>query len=353
MALIRFHGVQKGTWDYATADEDLPKYYAFIERLADRARAFVRRRYFRADWDPTPALVEGLLIGARALGIEAAAKDRDHASLVHALFAVAPDPDLIDGRGEGNSDETNWLEFTDALRRCRRAGDKESRDQLSWQGHLLSLVGARQGQGDMVHAVDVMRLKAAIERTVASWEFREALPNPAGVADFATVRTTYPELKRLSTAIGKAQRRLVRWHTDTLAWLGEDPDKEALAREAKETVEAAKAAGLTAGMDTKRLLQLIEDFRAAKVKAALEDASRLADGASRGLVLTILGRGYDPVARLCDELRVKLDEILGVVEAELASESFKYGQDPFAEAVSSLLHELEETRSQLGRLDQP
>lgn len=352
MSLIRYHAIHKGSWDYTGAEEDLPKYGALVEKMAASARAFVRQRYFRADWDPVPALVEGLLTGARALGIDAAAKDRDHASLIQAMFAVAPDPAFASAGADGDAEATNWPEFTEMLRRCRRRGEKESREQLSWQGHLLSLIGARQGQGDMVHAIDVMRLKSAIEKTIATWEFGESLPNPAGVIDFSAFRTTYSELKRLSAAVVKSQRRLLRWRDQTLAWLGDGIDKESLVREAKETIEAAKAAGLTTGMDSKRVLQLLEEFRGAKVMAAIEDTGKITEGTPRGLVLTILGRGYEPVVRLCEELQVKLDEILGLVEAELANESLKYGDDPLAEAASSLAHELQQTHRQLDKVPQ-
>ena len=64
-------------------------------------------------------------------------------------------------------DTTGWSEFTDALKRCRRTSAKELRDQPSWQGHLLDLVGARQGQADTVHAINVQRLKPALEQTLA------------------------------------------------------------------------------------------------------------------------------------------------------------------------------------------
>ena len=352
MSLIRYHAIHKGSWDYTGAEEDLPKYGALVERMAESARAFVRGRYFKADWDPVPALVEGLLIGARALGIDAATKDRDHASLIQAIFVVAPESASTHAMPDGDSEATNWVEFTEVLRRCRRRGERESRDQLSWQGHLLSLIGARQGQADMVHAIDVTRLKAAIEKTLAGWEFGEALPNPAGVSDFATFRATYSDLRRLSPAVAKSQRRLFRWRDKALAWLGESIDKDALVREAKETIEAARAAGLTTGMDSRRVLQLLEEFRTAKVMAALEDAGKLAEGTPRGLVLTVLGRGYEPVVRLCEELQVKLSEILSLVEAELANESLKYGADPLAEAALSLSQELQQTQRELEKVEQ-
>ena len=349
MALIRFHAVHKGNWDYVDVEKDLAKYGAFVDRMAERARVFVRCRYFKADWDPIPALVEGLLTGARALGLDTAAKDRDHASLINAMFAAAPEPTPANPAANTDAELTAWLGFAEALRRCRRQGERESRDQLSWQGHLLSLIGARQGQGDTVHAIDVMRLKASIEKAVASWQFSAALPTQAGAVGLAAFRTTYSDLKKLSSGVVKAQRRLVDWRDQNRAWLGEGTDKDALIRVAKETIETARSAGLTTGMDTRQVLQLLEEFRMMKVMAAFDDAGKIAGGAPRGQVLTILGRGYEPVVRLCDQLRMKLDELLCSVEAQLAGESQKYGSDPFAEAVSSLSDELQETRRQLER----
>jgi hypothetical protein len=351
LALIRFHGVHRNSWDYTDAEDDLPTYGAFVEKIANRARPFVRRRYFKADWDPIPSLVNGLLIGARALGIEAATKDRDPASLAQALFSsvaddVAPSPSTTT-----DVDVTTWSDFTAALGRCRRLGERGPREQPSWQGHLLNLVGARQGDADTVHAIDVMQLKPAIERTLATWNFSEVLPNPSGLLDFASLRTTYNELKRLDPAVGKAQRRLYRWRAQTIAWLGEEIDKDTIVRQAKDTIEAAKAGGHTNGIDTKRVLQLLEEFRGAKLMAALDDAGKLGDDASRGLVLTVLGRDYDSVVRVCDELQPKLDETLRSIEANLASESLKYGADPFAEAVSSLSNELEEMRRLLEKVE--
>ncbi len=243
MAIIRFQSIHQATWDYEEADTDLPRYAAFLEGISESARTFVLRRYFKAAWDPIPALVQGLLIGARALGVEAATKDRSPTSLIQSLFtpeyALSPQPTAT----VADADGTRWDEFTDALRRCRRIGDKGSRDQSSWQGHLLNLIGARQGQAETVHAIDVLRLKAAIEETIINWEFGAILPSPAGVLEFASFRTMHSELKKLSGTIPKAQQRLVRWRSEMLTWLGDSLDKETLIRELKETIEAAKACG--------------------------------------------------------------------------------------------------------------
>jgi len=349
MALIRFHGIHKGNWDYPGADEDLPRYAAFFERIAVPARRFVRRRYFRADWDSTAALVDGLLIGARALGIEAAANDKDIGALIQSVFEAAPTgvPSRTPEPDEG--DGTGWSEFTENLRECRTGG--QTSDHLSWQVHLLNLIGARQGQADTVHAINLLPLKPAIEGTLAAWEFRASIPNPAGVPSLTPFRATYMNLKKLSIAISKAQAQLFRWRTKTLASLGDITDKEGLIQGIKESIVTAKAAGVTAGFDTRKLNQLLDEFRGAKVKAALDDAGRLDPSAARGLTLTILGRGHEAVARICEELERQLDGFLQAVEAELESERMKYGEDPMAEARDSLLAELREVRGVLEGMD--
>jgi hypothetical protein len=349
MALIRFQIVHKGSWDYQGADDDLPRYTAFLERIAAPASRFVRRRYFRADWDSTPALVDGLLIGARALGIEAAASDKDHAALIKSIFETVP-PGVAPRTVQPDAgDVTGWREFAETLRECRRDG--QTSDHLSWQTHLLNLVGARQGQADKVHAINVLPLKPAIEETLAAWEFRASIPNPAGVPSLAPFRATYMNLKKLSGAIPKAQAQLFRWRTKMLAAFGDITDKEELIQWIKESIVTAKAAGVTAGFDTRKLNQLLDEFRSARVKAALDDAGRLDPSASRGLSLTILGRGHDAVARVCEELERQLDDFLQSVEGELESERMKYGEDPLAEARDSLLTELREIRGVLKGMD--
>jgi hypothetical protein len=349
MALIRFQCINKGSWEYVGADDDLPRYAAFLERIGMPARRFVKRRYFRAEWDSTPALVDGLLIGARALGIEAAANDKDHAALIQSVFETVPIgvPTRTPQPGEGEG--TGWREFVETLGECRRNG--QTSDHLSWQVHLLNLIGARQGQADRVHAINVLPLKPAIEQTLAAWEFRASIPNPAGVPSLSPFRATYMILKKLSTAIPKAQAQLFRWRTMMHASFGDITDKEALIQGIKESIVTAKAAGVTAGFDTRKLNQLLDEFRGARVKPALEDAGRLDSSAGRGLTLTILGRGHEEVARICEELERQLDHFLHSVEGELESERMKYGDDPLAEARDSMLAELREIRGVLKGMD--
>lgn len=337
MAIIRFHAIHKGSWDYPGAEIDMPRYVAFIEGIADRARAFVRRRYFKSDWDPLPVLVQGLLMGARALGVEKATKDKNHASLIQALFETIPisTPRVAPVPG-ADADATGWTEFTDALLRCRRTGAKEMRDQPSWQGHLLDLVGARQGQADTVHAINLLRLKPALEQTVSFWEFSASLPSQAGVASYSAFRTAYQEIKKLSTAVPKAQQRLRDWHEEMKAWIGNEFEKDNLYRELKETIEGARDSGIAGGLDSRGLLQLLEEFRNTKIVPAMQDAARLDLDAPRGLVLAILGRDHQSSVSICQQLHTRLDAFFGAIEGELANEAIRYGEDPIMDAMNSL-----------------
>ena len=85
--------------------------------------------------------------------------------------------------------------------------------------------------------------RAAIDAVTATWDFRQSPPNQAGVTDYPLFRTAYADLKKLAGSVDKAQKRLAQWREDTRAWLGQDADKTAIVREAKEAIEAARAAG--------------------------------------------------------------------------------------------------------------
>jgi hypothetical protein len=338
MALIRFHRVNKGSWDYPGADLDLPAYTALMERLGPPTRAFVRSHYFRPALDPVRALVEGLLVGARALGLEAAASDNDHSSLIASLFAPAP---VVPSPAPPSSDYASWHAFTDALRNCRKQGS--SQISVSWTEHLLNVTGARQGQGEKVYAVDVSLLKEAVDNTLTSWEFRSSLPSQPGADAYTAFRSGYSDLKRLSQAIEPTRKRFLQWHADTSIWLGNDFDKDETIREIKDLLDEARAAGLGANVDITGTLQLADNLRTSRLAPALEGGRRLLADPSCGTSLLVLGNGHFPVVELVDRLRSATEVILGHITAKLDGEARTYGADPVGEATTLLTTELNET----------
>lgn len=349
LAVVRFHGVHKGSWDYEGADLDIAKYSALIDTLVPGVRRFVLAHYLRVEMDPLRALVQGLLVGARVLGIDGADQDGDHIALVNALYSPAPAANTVSLELPAEKDEqADWTNFSTLLAQCRE-GNEESK-QISWIDHLKDLTGARQGGAATVYAVDLFRLKPVIDETLKSWTFTESPRELAGVPELSSFRTTYLGIKRGASAIEKARKNLLQWRTRMLEWMGEDCDKDSLVDELRITLEACRVAGFTAEINSKRLLELIEAFRMSRVKAAIDDAARLAEGAPPGTVLTVLGRGYWPVARISDELRESYDHLLSTAEAELSLTSQKYGEDPLGQAKLALQTEFKDLEKLLREI---
>jgi hypothetical protein len=324
MAVIRYHAVHGKQWEYRDSEEDIAQYGAFLDRAVPKVRAFMRQRYFRADWDPMPVLVDGLLIGARTLGFDGGDSD-DDAALIQALLNRGEPESTPDGavNADVESDDTGWTVHRKTLSRCR-----------GWVAHVLDLIGARQGGAATVHAINVTRLKLEIERVRTSWEFKESLPNstPAGVAELPSIRADYSELRRQSAAVAKMHEAVIKWREEMEAWCGRDVDKEALVEDLKGTLEEVRAARLLTEVEPRRVIAAIEVFRMARVSPALADAASLTADASRGQVLSVLGRNHDGAIGASRALRAIVDQMLAESEAALAGEEATHGANPLSEA---------------------
>ncbi|MFL6450918.1 MAG: protein DpdH [Bryobacteraceae bacterium] len=337
LAIVRYHGVYK-TWDYDGAEDDLARYSALMSRMAADARRFVKKRYFKAEWNGISALTQVLLTGARLLGVDGATRDRDHASLIASLFAPAnlSDADLAD------SQSSQWIEFLRMLQACRQASPDSSGEYISWTQLLLDHVGARQGGAEKVHAIDVWQLKSAVEGTVTTWKLDQSPPVQAGVAVLKGVRERYNELKRLAPVITAQQSELVKWHDEAIEWLGADFDKEELVKEMKDLITVAKAAGLSSGINSQELIRNLEDFRTAKIVTALDDVGKLVTDPGSSTILSVLGERHDRVVVIARRTRSAMDEFLRTVDTSLANEFTLYGEDPENTAIGALVAEVTE-----------
>ncbi|MEA2569257.1 MAG: hypothetical protein QOI24_1258 [Acidobacteriota bacterium] len=343
MSVVRFQGIHQDSWAYEGAESDLAHYAAFLSAHAERARDFVRERYFKASWDPVPMLAEGLLIGARSLGIVGSQNSADVPALVNAIFSPVPSETAeTTPASDGDSSDAQWQSFLDLLRGFRSTTEADGRDIVSWRHHLLSIIGARQGSADRVYAIDVARLRGAIEGVLASWDTALAPPNPAAVPEFTSVRIGYLELKKVRGAVEKHRQRLYESHLRMAEWWGAAPDKDALYRELKELVESAKAATLARADDYRPVLVALEDFRTARIAAAFSDTGSLKPQSERGVVLTVLGKQHDRAIRIAENLRAAADGFLRTVEEELAARFIRTGDDPMRDALADLTASLDD-----------
>ena len=156
LAVYRFHSVHKASWNYPEAQTDLPHCTALIQGFVDRARSFVLGRYFKAQFDPVPALVQGLLIGAKALGLDPQTRGRDLAGSINSLFELPSlnnENPVVTTLANPTAPPSDWQDFLSALRACRIKTSGSAAE--TWIDHLLNLLGARQGGARTVHAIDV------------------------------------------------------------------------------------------------------------------------------------------------------------------------------------------------------
>jgi hypothetical protein len=147
-------------------------------------------------------------------------------------------------------------------------------------------------------------------------------------------------LRKLSASVEKEAAAYRAWHVSMKAWLGEEFDKELMVVQLKDTVERAKIGGFASGLDSSGLQKLIEDFRGVRFKAAFDDAARLKDSATRGLILSVLGGGHRTAINASYVLETKIGVFLDEVEKRLATRSESLGADPKGEALEALKHEL-------------
>jgi hypothetical protein len=231
-------------------------------------------------------------------------------------------------------------EFLKVLQVCRQGSQENPLDHELWPGLLLDHIGARQGGADKVHAVDVSQLRPGLEAMIKNWKFDQSPPAQSGAAVLKGVRDLYGTLKRLFPVVTSLQSELLAWRTEMAAWLGTEFDKAGLLRELKSIIDMAKAAGLSSGVNTQDLLRDLEEFRAANVKAALDDVAKLSDDADLSNVLSVLGARHDRVATLTQRVRTALDQFFATVDSGLAADLALYGEAPERDAVQSLVAEV-------------
>ena len=336
-AVYRAYEIHRGSLDYDGADEDFPRYAAFVAPRMESARRWVMARPLRVLWNPVPTLVQGLLIGALALGLSDNDNRTDASIPIEALFAVVPEPqDTAPGAvaGEGEVEE-----FRDRLRQCRGSARE---DAISWRSLLLDLVGARQGRGQQVYAIDVQRLKSAVDTVTTNWEFATDMPTRVvGPAAFEHVKNLFSELRRLSRVVERERQRLIAWRRDSLEWFGEPVDKKEVAFELRKTLDAITLIGLSGELSLPEILKLIEDFSSSSVEDVLQAVENVEHSADRGTVLSVIGRYYEPIVDLCERLRKRFDELMRRADHELQVNLRAIGTDPVGAAVKELVNELD------------
>lgn len=330
LAFVRLHDLE-ASWTYENASEDAALCAAFLEARAERAEAYLRGHHFKKEADTVPALTEALLVGARALGVEGA-ESRQLASQIGALFGDATPPD--------EPQETPWGRDLHRFASHREA----------MRGWLLEQIGARQGRG-AVHAVDVTAIQATIRETIRAWSISRELPN----ADTPEFKAAAAAMRALRSDLPKSlrQRRedLLAWHATATVWFGEEPDKQELRDVLRETVTEARKQ-LPRNYDYEALRRRIASLKDISLKSTLNDCARLEESEESGLVLSVLARKPDAVARATQVLIDEFDRFLEFYVREVDSRLQQLGENAMEEGAAAMNEELLALRDLLRTVEE-
>lgn len=213
-----------------------------LSRLLDRVDGWARDvvAYVRAGgdsstkWDLVPTAIELLMISARILDLPGA-HSQTNADLIGALLSDPP--------SQRPRRSPAWDRLADACASDNRRAVKDA---------LLTRISARQGGGTTVHAIDSLRVAAALTTLKRTWTI-SALPEEAP-----------QEFRRLAEAIGSRLQpgidaelaRLKSWHEATTSALGNAGSAQVLA----DKVAAAAAEAVAVGtFDPLRLRSEFEE----------------------------------------------------------------------------------------------
>lgn len=276
-----------GHWRFDRGAEALSRLLSRLDGWAGDVVAHVRAGGEpSAPWDLVTSGVELLMISARILDLPGA-HSNVNADLIGALLSDPPN--------QRPRRSPEWDRLADACASDNRRSVKDA---------LLTRIGARQGGGTTVHAIDTIGLISALTKLKRTWTLTP-LPEEAP-----------QEFKRLADAIGNRLQtgvdaelaRLKSWHDTAIAALGDATS----APEVADKVAVAAADAVAAGsFDPARLRSEFDETTKAFRKTKYSVVGAVGDVLTGAGATTNTGKLLTDVA--ADRTR-SMDEIAKFVE---------------------------------------
>ncbi|MCB1129531.1 MAG: ATP-binding protein [Verrucomicrobiae bacterium] len=287
-AVVRYH--ERKTWDYEDGEIDYARYTNFIARLAVQAEKHFHSKGSLMNREGIKPVAQALLIGARILNIDGASANTDVENLSAMLAEATGD------FGVSIDSPSPWQRLKSSAHRSR----------AELRAALLSLISARQGTGEKIHALDSTQLLEAIsDLRTKKWVLGEdpaaylALPSQ-GVKE-------HLRLMRNLTPVTQRADEIIRWSETVTGAFGGNFDPSDLVANMRATVVESRDAGV---------------FRC-RLKQPPEFLPRLKDVTSLGTV-----RDHLTKAEKLRDNRDKFDIVLSTV-AQV--------DDPLMERIATLI----------------
>lgn len=325
-AIIKFN--IKKSWDFDESEESIARYANFIEKLTKQAVKYCHSNYLKIEGDVVPVLAQAAFIGARVLNLSKSHNNDKFSNLFSML----------------HPSDTNIIEYEDSARwNYLQKSCQNIRSHLL--GLLLQYVGARQGGGKKVLAVDGIRLLEAIDDSFKSkWYLNETILD--GPNEFNNIKNHLISLNKrnLSISFRELQTHLLDWLTKIDAFFGEKFDKPEIVETLKNILSKTKTSGLYRGNRDYNSLRKsdIPFFRDCALNENINLIRELSKDSGIGKILSVLAQANISVITKISKLIDDLDDFLEKVNQDIDTKLNTIGEDSITNVVEDINHDLNE-----------
>ena len=286
-SVVRYH--ERKNWDYDDGEIDYARYTNFISKLARQAEKHFISKGSLLSREGIKPVAQALLIGARILNLPGASANTDAENLSAMLFDAPTDA------GVSGEPQTPWQRL--------RFGTHRSRNEL--RSALLSLVSARQGTGEKIHAIDSTLLLEAISELRAKRWVLEGDPTSHFNLPSQGLKEHLRQLRN-STPVTQRADEIISWADRVTAAFGTDFDATELVANMRAAVVEARNANVfrCKGKEASDFLPRIQNATSlGAIQDNLSKAEKLKDKRDEfGIVLSIVSQVDDVLMEKIDSL---------------------------------------------------
>lgn len=255
-----------------------------------------------------PVLVQGLYVSARLEGRKSTSSPI--AEKIDLLFQEDELP-----RGEHPNEK--WRSMMQQIAKLHHSDTK----QPSWVLLLSNYVGARQGSGPTVHAVDITQIVPYLDKDKTG---TYPLPTITG-KNSNTKRAIHEGYKTVQKALEKditlRQTELLQWYRQYKDWSGNSPKNEII-DQLRDFITKSKQIGMTGQFNVTPLRKLLTEFKKLSIKKQIDLVTRLEeestkDEASLEVVLRNIGRIDDKVIETAKKVMEQSNAFIAHVKTRM------------------------------------
>jgi hypothetical protein len=337
--LLRFH--RQGHWGFAGGARYLRAFTSHLERWTGGLLARIQAPTASGTpFDPVPAAVELLALGARMAGRPAYTKASSAEEVVDVLFS--------DWSAAGEPRGPKWRELSKVL-----ASHRQKLQQI-----VVSRTGCTKGGARNARMIDGVRVVQPLGRLLKDWHPREAIPEDLKGDLDVLVKARQKVEELLDKALDEEQERHLAWAARVTEVVAAETDWKDLVAELRTAMTKARDAGVFAGGSPGELEETLRrvEVMSPSASSVLSAIGRLREQ-DTGKRIVELSRdhqtGMSSIDAFLERAQRFLDGSVNRVNSELSSLRAAGGQEleEARDAITASLGSMEKLAEELKRCE--